>query len=813
MQNITVSADGIPRPVTTEGDFCLNLRSRTPCVLEGVPNPEVLARCKDLPVFADSRCGTTNIFTLGTDGRLSLGISVSAEGEVTYPAAEIATIVAGECQAARCGDFVVVRDSRGNLYHLKWHEKDRKYTMLGAMPELPRLSVKASVPALFQALIPAAEWPEPVEDLRKGIPVADAESSAQAVKKGITTALADAKACGLWTSPVCVRFALRMWDGSLMSLSDPVPVMPFEFASYRHASLSALLSEGKFTGTGSATLDIPVFSLKLQGDAGLPPAWSDIVSHIEVWVSRTADTFDPSGTASAGYTVSQGVHTVRITPPLLSEERLASQMLSRGYILAASFPCGEIPETELFLPADDTGRTLDTDSSGAIAALSANAVEGHGGFLHLAGYSRSLPELSLPSGLPGATQKAECRVAVTLSSLKEQGTVVASGEITADDAMLLQPFWYPSCNASSVTISLKYADGKMYERTWPMHPAPGGENAACVLPSSALGVVLPSVAEWSELKNVITSEEMSGGTLVTMKRGNPFVPVSVTPYAGGYIHQIRAQQRGGGAYTRQYLYLFSDNGISALAHDMNGHHVNCRPLSCRIVTRDRHISVSDTGVWALSDCGSLLRLRDSKVDAVMHGFEADAVLGCDLRNRELWIMPGPFSDAGSSVVLDMDSIERGELLSYVCSFAGLGVLRGMERMTAVVKANSGYGLCRMTQRTPRATLLPAEWVSPCVSVTSSGVCNAIIMAEGEADMTVEVRCLPHDAPETDGFGVPTPGELLSSFTVRGTTGGIIECPFLLPSLKWSRRRRSRLRLIIRGTIPTLRGYAFESRRR
>ncbi len=97
--------------LTRDGDSCVNMRSRIPGTLEGLPKPQELARCGHFPVFSDTRDGVTYVFTLDMEGCLRVEISVDADGNVVTLDKRLGVMPPGVCLAARVGDFVVISDS------------------------------------------------------------------------------------------------------------------------------------------------------------------------------------------------------------------------------------------------------------------------------------------------------------------------------------------------------------------------------------------------------------------------------------------------------------------------------------------------------------------------------------------------------------------------------------------------------------------------------------------------------------------------------------------------------------------------------
>ncbi len=145
-----------------------------------------------------------------------------------------------------------------------------------------------------------------------------------------------------------------------------------------------------------------------------------------------------------------------------------------------------------------------------------------------------------------------------------------------------------------------------------------------------------------------------GAVVTTYRPGNPFAAISATE-CGSTVRFMSALPSGGGAYTRQYLYLFTDNSITALTHDASGRHTNCRVISPLTVSDAARAVSTDRCVWALADNGSLLRLRNVNPETVMRRLPHYLSLGWDARYDELWIMKSE-----QSIVLqqpDSDSVQ------------------------------------------------------------------------------------------------------------------------------------------------------------
>ncbi len=800
--------------LTRDGDSCVNMRSRIPGTLEGLPKPQELARCGHFPVFSDTRDGVTYVFTLDMEGCLRVEISVDADGNVVTLDKRLGVMPPGVCLAARVGDFVVISDSASQLHYVLWNRSRRDYVWLDAVPEMPPFNVESVEDVPFKATVAAQTFAEPVADMRQGVP----EKVAQQVNAAVAAAEKEARQraadAGVWTAPIVVRLAVRLWDGTLMHLSAPHLVAPCAFVANRRVGLPLVSGDSGFTGTGATDIEVPSYRLRVGIDTSALAAWGNVVREVEIWVSREHGAAT-GGTGQASYTSVSGKNTLWAQPAYADDASLTAALTADGYVCAATVECSVgIASVMPLRPrseADGDAGDLAAEARSRFV-VKASALEGHGGFLHLAGYTRRYPHPELPQGEERATTLAKCRVAVRLHSLRGGATVVADGEVRADDGMILPMLWYPDSSAVSMTVSLEYEDGRVYEQTWQMQRAPRGENAAYVPAVSTEALSLPRVDMATGYAGDTSGDVYVDGTLLTMRRGNPFVEASSTPYAGGHISHIRAQQSGGGAYTRQYVYLFSDTGITALTHDMEGRHVNCRPISRSIASRRSHVSSGDDGVWALTDSGTLLRLRDSRVETVLRGLPVDSRVAAHSRLGEVWLMPGKSATAPrQSLVLTVDDMgdgqEHGCLSTYTpdATFAAGDAMLGI---TLTRDPEMAYVISRVCAPGRMAQRMSAEWKSPVLSLSRGGLCNLLLGITGSSvDATVEVRALP---PYTAGFPDDTAGDLLTRAAVKGDIRETVSLPFILPDpALFSKTRSNRLRVIVRGQIPAISAYGFE----
>lgn len=781
---------------TVSGDRCLNMR-RGEEGIDSFATPELLALCSGRPVFADTRLGTLHIFTLDK-GVLRIGLTVAPDGSVTITDREVAVIGGERCTAVRADDFIIIADEHDLLYYISWNSRTSTYDWLGQLPDMPVVSVESSTVTARQGEIGAIRFPHVLTDLRPGVPDETAQSVSEGVTAAITEARANAAAAGYWTSPVMVRIAVRMWDGTLLHLSSPRLLAPIDYISPRRVLLPVTSTSSGFTGTAATRIPTPVFRIRVETDATQLARWRDVASQIEVWVTRQAEV-TTDDTPTVGYISSEGSHTLAVTPGFTSDDELTRRLMGSPWLCVATLPCTAGTATSVLVhPFETEDMIMQPDTPTASRFIRAEVIAGHGGFLHMAGCTRALPLPPLPAGEHGATQTPRATVAVTLGSPRGGATVMSQGTIYADNGVILPLIWYPDRTAVSVLVMLEYPDGRLYSRRWDMSPV-AGENAACVPLTSTEGVTLLPV---SSLPVVDTSSggEYIDSTVVTMRRGNPFVTRATTSGAGGHITRIHAQQSGGGAYTRQYLYLFSDTGIVALTHDMHGDHTNCRPVSRQRVTGTYRVAEADTAVWALSDSGLLLRLTDAKVTTMLRGMATHYRLGVSDTSGELWLMPDDTAPAGTlSMVFDITGSDSAAVSES--DWMPPQTLMAGERLLGVTPRVQGsrrvWEISELCLPGHDSTRMIAEWLSPVIETGFGGAVRALIDVHGRTpSAAIEIHALhPSQSPDSSSAGDDT---LLWRGHLEQSNGGRLVIPLLLPDSRCPDATPVRLRFKVSG---------------
>lgn len=153
----------------------------------------------------------------------------------------------------------------------------------------------------------------------------------------------------------------------------------------------------------------------------------------------------------------------------------------------------------------------------------------------------------------------------------------------------------------------------------------------------------------------------SGSAVQTSVRGNPLVPGGSTADVGDAVMHMWPQLTGGGAYTRQYIYLATGRGLVALTHDATGRHTNCRTVWPSGVTDSRHGIPTGTGLFVRTTAGEVLRVRDSRCEVMLRRVDSLESMAWSGAGGRLMLM-GP----GRSLVLQADAEWRAFTESRVC---------------------------------------------------------------------------------------------------------------------------------------------------
>lgn len=753
---------------------CFNMReSRSGAVLEGVRGAECLASLSGRPLFSETRGGRTLVFVQRDDLAVVLDAAVE-EGKVQTLNQTIGFASARVESVAWAGSFAALRLADGSLEFMRRESCGDGYVWLGKLPTVPEVKVELSAGPRLSCTVPAVRFRQKVDDPRLPLGEAATEPVAQAVENAWGQLLVKAQEAGYFVSGSALRVGLRLWDGELLCVGDPVAVGSLSQRLPDPVSLALEGSAGDYTGTKAGSVGIDTFSIRVGIDGGIPPCWHGIVRHVEVWVTPP-DIDVRSFSASVAYSQAASRIVVRVSAS--DPERRAVRALCDEMTLAARLLPSQLPASGVTLDPVGAERTTLPDVSG-FSGLKARCMAGHGGFLHLAGISRSWPKPSLPFPADPAG-KCECRVSVLLSDRGELRRVERTARVNAPEAMMQPLLWYASAQAVEVTVSLRDADGLLYEDSFPLSAAPGHSGAAMWISPSGAAVRLSPVAAWSSFAQPEATESLASGRVITMKRGNPFALASQTQECGSAVRHVVAQPVGGGAYTRQFLYLFTDMGVMALTHDNDGLHRVCRPISARTVISPLQAAATSQGVWFLSTSGELLLVRDAVTQLFSQNLSPQAELAVDPGHSELLVCDREY-DQAKVVGLARCPVDPLPYWTRPIARGALFLSSGSDLLEARTD-ESGSSWSLWLSESEKAAIEDAMWVSMPVEVDAAGETLVLFFGTG-SDIEIWVRMV---LPRRQGVAL----------LAKVKADGPCSFPLMLPELTESFGYAPRPRLI------------------
>ena len=183
------------------------------------------------------------------------------------------------------GALVVVVTSSGFIYLM--YTDGSGWVRLNPDDAVPQLAFSAQT-ATMSADIGAYTFAEPYAQWRA--PLADADTTAlSGMLRSAWSALhADAAAEGRYTSPVLVRWAVRLKDGNYLWISDPVRVGDETLANADRISAMVTTGNGAFTGIEATTMPLIHYSLGINVTRGIAAEWLPLVDSVDVLVTDGA---------------------------------------------------------------------------------------------------------------------------------------------------------------------------------------------------------------------------------------------------------------------------------------------------------------------------------------------------------------------------------------------------------------------------------------------------------------------------------------------------------------------------------------------
>ncbi len=222
-------------------------------------------------------------------------------------------------QVTSIGNTLIALTPSGMFYFL-WQHSSNAYASLGNRIPFPEISFALGVPVVDEP--PSFDISISIPDTLKSYvqntwlpgsglsgdrrPVGpsarfqSAELSAliqdasNAVYAGLNSFITEAAHNGRFTQPFFIRYALRMFDGSHIMHSAPVLMIPNSSAPILPYIVNSDSSSGLFSAQTRIYHKACALFFRILTDS--ISQWSDIITHIDFYVSTPIYTFDQSGT-------------------------------------------------------------------------------------------------------------------------------------------------------------------------------------------------------------------------------------------------------------------------------------------------------------------------------------------------------------------------------------------------------------------------------------------------------------------------------------------------------------------------------------
>ena len=279
----------------------------------------------------------------------------------------VATVEGAIQGAYLIGEVIVVVASSG-LTYLKRFEDE--WTALEPDDAVPTLTIGAAT-AIARADVGAYSFAEPYNQWQAPLADADISGLERQLRAAWNALNADAVAEGHYTSPVLVRWAVRLQDDTYLWISDPVRVGDETLANADRIAAPVVNDSSGFTGTESTTLALTRYSLTVDVTGGISAAWLPLIKSIDVFATDAARLI--SSSRSLDYRCITRIdgereYVLEMGLSRLSPDAITRQLNSSPWRLVATAPASaDLSGSDFALPVEQL--TLTTAQCATIGSL------------------------------------------------------------------------------------------------------------------------------------------------------------------------------------------------------------------------------------------------------------------------------------------------------------------------------------------------------------------------------------------------------------------------------------------------------------
>ena len=217
-------------------------------------------------------------------------VSCRDDGTLLIGGQEVLCVTSSVVGVHAIGEMLVIVARDGLTYLLPDGDS---WIILDPADAVPLLTFSEST-AVSQADISAVTFAEPYSQWRAPLSEADRTTLAVLLRAAWNALESDAHAQGRHTSPMLVRWAVRLHDDSYLWMSDAVRVGDVTLANTDRISARVDRSNSGFTGTQSTTLPMTHYNLTIGMTRAIAAEWQPLVKSIDVFATSEAQLLNAS---------------------------------------------------------------------------------------------------------------------------------------------------------------------------------------------------------------------------------------------------------------------------------------------------------------------------------------------------------------------------------------------------------------------------------------------------------------------------------------------------------------------------------------
>ncbi|MGN0232064.1 MAG: hypothetical protein ACI4A8_07630 [Muribaculaceae bacterium] len=618
-----------------EAEICIGLREKNER-LAAACHPATLLKIDDgfRLIGIDTRDDTDN-FLVARGRDIYWWASIHDNTPTLYPERYICTLSEEPETTIKSGNFMVVFTSRGCEY---LHFDGTEYVHLRIDDALPTLIITAGESYDITEQIGQTSFKMGYESWTRPLGSDDTETIRKRMVKAIGAIESFARASGRFIQPIVVRYAIRLFDGSMLWASAPV-IIGSGVQGNAMTSAKTISSDGVFTGIEPMTISMKSYGIAITPIKGIAPQWKHLIRSVDIYYAEAKNVVNTEAidyrcsSSTAGSTnptfaarfITKSEAVVATELANAEEWKLMAQITDISGITEGNWHGEALAQcrdniveginTLITYRRSNTEPVVDYNEfrkATTWAAVSAipTCTTSDGNVAHLGGGSRRLVNRwSVSSMLSKKIEASEANVctSVKINSADGERIIVSTENMPVSSLVLSPMIAVPFADATEISITI-YNDGTVYSFTSPLSRSKSGEYSYCIA-DSLDGTEVSDTSSAFIIPAEVAPIEACSNTIVELNVGNPLTTLRSISIPGSVVAVAAARVPvSANIFGRYPLYAFADNGIFAVSTEKNA--ASPRKISELATTSADTISETDKGVFFIAN-DSLYLLRGS----------------------------------------------------------------------------------------------------------------------------------------------------------------------------------------------------------